>query len=137
MASSMLETKARLLEKYPASQLETMPPTEINKLRSSFPGIPEDYLQYLEGVGHGNIGEWNFKVYSGPIDASEIYDPTTAESLAGIVLVGDNFSGEVVGYNTRNQWQIGEIDSSSEFQPLYGGITTFTDMIQDRFLADA
>jgi hypothetical protein len=137
MAASILQMKARLLKVRPASRLETLSTAEIDRIRSSFPGIPEDYLEFLGVVGYGRIGLSDFMVYSGPVHPDEIYDPPTAESLGGIVLVGDNFSGDCVGYDTKSDWGIGEIDSSNEFQALYGGITTFIEMVADRFLTDA
>src|SRR5262245_58310041 len=136
MAASILQMNARLLKVRPASRLETLSTTEIDRIRSSFPGIPEDYLEFLGLVGYGRIGLSDFIVYSGPAHPSEIYDPATAESLGGIVLVGDNCSGDCVGLDTKCNWRIDDVDSSIEFQPLYGVITMFVDMVADRFVAD-
>jgi hypothetical protein len=136
MIISVDQIKTRLLETYPDSRLEIVPPAEIDQIRKEYPGIPEDYLQYLEVVGAGRIGKMMFMVYSGPCSPSDIYDAETAESLRGIVLIGDDFSGDCVGYDANDKWQIGEVGSSCEFQPPYGGNTSFVEMLYDRFLTD-
>jgi hypothetical protein len=36
---------------------------QLDKLRKQFPGIPEDYLDYLREVGAGSFRECQFTVY--------------------------------------------------------------------------
>jgi hypothetical protein len=57
------------------------------------------------------------------------------------VLVGDDFSGDCVGYDTKSGWTIGEIDhTSGRFHALDGvtsdGVTSFVWMIEERFLGN-
>ena len=108
----------QLLALHPRSRLNPVPPRQIAIIRKKYAGIPEDYLKFLSIVGEGTIGDGRFKIYGGPIQPDEIYDADTAASLAGVVLVGDNFGGWCVGYDSENDWVFGGVDSSGKFGPI-------------------
>ena len=76
-------------------------------LRERYLGIPEDYLQFLLELGWGEVGNENYMMYSGLIDAEEIYPGVGG--LAGILLFGDDFCGICAGFDVRT-WRVVEID---------------------------
>ena len=85
-------------------------PAEISKLRSTFPGIPEDYLDYLAEIGWGSFRECQYTVFSGLIDPIEIFDSETAASLERRVLCfGVSFSGDPGGFLPDENWELVEI----------------------------
>ncbi|MBU2708935.1 hypothetical protein KCM76_23270 [Zooshikella marina] len=71
---------------------------EIYKNLRDFPGLPEEYLALLKEIGYGSYGQMGFSIYGGPIDPDEIFDSETAKELEGYVLVGDDYSGWMIGY---------------------------------------
>ena len=93
--------RATLQRVFPNARLQPATEAELAAIRQQFPGIPEHYLAFLRCIGWGAVGD-NFMIYSGPVEPEEIFDAATAEKLADLVLVGDNFSGGVLGFD-QNQ----------------------------------
>jgi hypothetical protein len=97
-----------LLEKRGALQeLSPLTSHQIEKIRSDFPGIPEDYLAFLKECGYGEVVVF---LYSGPIKANEIFDyeelkevdPIEYEKLEQTWLIGDYGMGDAFGYWIQN-----------------------------------
>jgi hypothetical protein len=49
-------------------------------------------------------------IYSGPVEPGEIFDPQTADALDGLLFLGDDFAGWVVGFDTRRGWRLVGVD---------------------------
>ena len=84
----------------------------IQKMKEENPGIPGDYLEYLQNVGWGNIGE-SYMVYSGPIDPEDIFGVREDANLEHIALFGDGFSGDCDGFSIEKNWELVYIDHVS------------------------
>ncbi|HEX8916540.1 MAG TPA: hypothetical protein VF796_29585 [Humisphaera sp.] len=123
------QLKHRLLERYPKSRFTPLPGDKADALRARYPGVPEDYVQFLTEIGYGRIGGGRLSVYSGPVEADDIYDEQTAAALAGVLLVGDDFTGYCVGYATGLGWVWGGVDDACTFSPMEG-IGTFVAFIE-------
>lgn len=104
------QLRAAILRAFPDSRLVPVSEQNLDTLRAQHPDSPESYLAFLREVGAGRIGRDNLALYDGLCLPSEIYDPTGAAELEGILIVGDNFSGECVGFDTRNKWRVVSID---------------------------
>ncbi len=81
--------------------------------------------------GGGSLGD-NFMLYSGLVDPDEIFDAETAAGLAGIVFLGDNFAGEIVGFDTRDGWQLVAFDNSVSADPDPQEARTLAEFIAER-----
>jgi hypothetical protein len=77
----------------------------LAKLCAQFPDVPEHYLDFLRHVGSGSLGD-NFMIYSGPVGPEDIFDDETAAGLVGIVFFGDNFAGDIIGFDTLGGWRL-------------------------------
>ena len=77
-------------------------------LSSQFPGIPSDYLSFLQEIGFGNLG--NIQIYSGPALCNSVYPQHVSDRLASIVLIGDDMQGYCFGFDIENQYRIVEVD---------------------------
>jgi hypothetical protein len=86
---------------------------KLQVLRARHPGIPEDYLEFLTEVGWGTFGEVYFSVYSGPIDAEDVYDPETAARFKTLLILGDDCAGCNIAFDTMRSWAIVEIESAT------------------------
>lgn len=95
---------------FPAAQLTPLQDTEVAAIRTRFPDTPEHYLEFLRHVGYGSLSG-NFMLYNGLVEPDEIFDTQTANDLAGIVFIGDNFAGWMVGFEIRNGWRLVAVDS--------------------------
>jgi hypothetical protein len=89
----------------PTAQLELLSEQGLTAIRDRYPDAPEHYLAFMQQVGWGSLGG-SFMVYSGLCEPEEIFDEETAANLEGIVFFGDNFSGDMVGFDMRNGWRM-------------------------------
>ncbi len=96
---------------------ESMPlplaPEVVSELRRQFPGLREDYFNYLMFVGWGET-EAGPMIYEGPTTPEEIYGPR--DELADILLLGDDFQGYCFGYNSITGCY-GEVSNSGSWEP--------------------
>ncbi len=93
------------------SDLERVGDAGIAKLREEFPDLPRDYFSLLSHCGFGGLLGSRFMLYSGPIFPDEVFDPDDPICQAPILLVGDAFSGEHLGYLKNSQgWQLCSFD---------------------------
>jgi len=98
---------------FPGTQIEPATEEQLAGIRHAHPKAPEHYLEFLREVGWGSLGGGNFMIYSGPCDPGEIFDEATAAELAGILLLGDNFGGWLLGFDTLAGWQLVGVDNGS------------------------
>ncbi len=78
------------------------------RLLAEFPGIPSDYISFLEEIGCGNLG--SIHIYSGPALCSSIYPERVLEQLSSIVLFADDIQGYCFGFDKANEYRLVEVD---------------------------
>ncbi len=91
---------------------EPIPPDEVGELRTHFPGIPEDYLEFLEQVGWGALGDGWLMVYGEPLTPDNVFDDESARDVGPVWLVADNFGGVHYAFVPENDWELVRIDSA-------------------------
>ena len=91
----------------------TLSQTEIDVLVAEFPDLPADYLAHLAIVGWGEAASGRM-IYSGPIFPDEIFG--AAVNLKGVVLLGDDFQGNCLGFNLVTK-QYGEVIDDGTWEP--------------------
>jgi len=94
----------------PESRLTPLQEAEVVSLKAKYPQLPADYVDYLQQIGWGGIGNSFYMIYSGLIEASEIYGAEASKDLGSILFFGDNFSGYCAGFDTRRGYAVIEID---------------------------
>lgn len=125
-----------LRSKHPASQLQPLDHDQIQLLASRYPGIPEHLLEFYRQIGSGCIGDSGFSIYHPPMHAEEIYGEVRAKALASVCIVGDDFAGWCVGYDTQANWQFGGIEDDGTFSsdPVH---LTLLDLIEDWYVKES
>lgn len=90
-----------LLKRLPDSRLTPMsePPKH--------PGLPEHLVCLFSELGTGTIGRGRYAIHD-LMSPAEVYDEKTAASLEGILIVGDDFSGNCEAYDTSQGWTFGQ-----------------------------
>lgn len=83
----------------------------VEIIRARYPGLPDDYLDFLVEVGSGDLGE--FQLYSGPVPAPEMY-PSGTGALAEVLLVGDDFQGYCFGFDRASGFRLVEVSPCGE-----------------------
>ena len=89
--------------------------TEILNLRSTVPGLPEDYLQFLETVGFGGLE--GIQIYSGPVSPSSLYGNFKGDP-SSIILFGDDMQGYCFGFDTKRGFSLVEVDPQGSPETL-------------------
>lgn len=89
-----------------------------------YPRLPGDYIQYMSNVGYGGTKNGRM-IYSAPVSPTEIYGRELER--AGLVILGDDFSGRCFAYDLVGQ-RYGEVSPDGEWQPwaLEAGIVDYT-----------
>jgi hypothetical protein len=85
---------------------------QISKLRRQFPGVPDDFLDYLREVGAGNFRECQFKVYGSLGTPDEILGKGVFDWLdpeIRVLCFGDNFGGDMSGFLPDRKWAVVEL----------------------------
>lgn len=78
---------------------------EVASMLSEYPGIPAEYLEFLNRVGFGNLGELQF--YEGPVPAGDVYP--RLKGLTTILLTCDDFQGYCYGFDVASGFALVEI----------------------------
>lgn len=116
MAEDFVPLLAALRQVYPNTQLEPLTESEVSRLRDQHPSAPEHLLSFLREVGWGSLGD-NFMIYGGLVAPDEIFDTVTAAEFDWVLFFGDDFSGEMFGFDTRQGWRIVSVGG------YYSGVT--------------
>ncbi|WP_205885783.1 SMI1/KNR4 family protein [Pseudomonas orientalis] len=84
----------------------------LNAIRAGQKNAPDDYLEFLQEFGSGEIETVGFMLYNGLIEASDIFDEETAAQFEGVMIFGDDMQGRCVGFDKNDKWVVVEIDSA-------------------------
>ncbi|WP_010243295.1 hypothetical protein [Acetivibrio cellulolyticus] len=106
-------------EKGLISSFEKISTEDIEREIKENPGVPIDYIDFLQEIGFGDIGnDAYFMFYSGLIPAKDIYGEENIDELRNILLLGDDFSGYCVGFMTSEDWALVEVDEGRNIEKL-------------------
>ena len=112
MADDFEALAASIRRVFPGSRTEPATEEQLAAIRRSYPDVPGHYLEFLRRVGWGSLGG-SLMLYSGLCEPGEIFDEGSAAELPGLLFLGDNFGGWMVGFDTRAGWPLVEVDGSS------------------------
>lgn len=102
---------------------------EIDEEIRRYTNIPYDYLDFLQEIGYGEIGEGYFMLYGGLIKPSEIFNADKADKLRDILFIGDDFNGHCIGFVKAEVWELVEVD---EYQKVTFLNVSFESFIRNK-----
>jgi hypothetical protein len=82
---------------------------KLNELKANHPGLPDEYLVYLKNIGWGDFRECGYMIYSGLLTLDSIGLSKAYPLKEKVVFFGDNFSGDMAGFNLDNNYSIVEL----------------------------
>jgi hypothetical protein len=109
---------AAIRQVFPESRLEPATQDQLAAIRSAYPQVPGHYLEFLRRVGWGSLGSGNFMIYSGMCEPGDIFDEMTAVKLRGLLLVGDDFAGWLLGFDRDTGWRMVGVNNGSLDGPV-------------------
>jgi hypothetical protein len=125
MILRQLHLREHIEDAYPKSSLDAETShAEVREMAEAYPLLPDEYLSFLLTVGCGTIGETEFQIYGSAQEPEEIFDERPIELPPSALLVGDNFSGEYIGYGGEGFFVWPEV-SESKSCPAPSGITEY------------
>lgn len=119
----------QLIRKGTRGLFERMSRDEISEIIKKHPGVPTDYIEYLEEIGYGDIGDNYFMLYGGLVEATQIYEEEKAQKLRDIVFVGDYYNGHSIGFSKIGEWEMVDVDNLQNVKFLN---TSFEDFIKNK-----
>jgi len=98
----------RRVETPDSTHNKRIPLTEdkIRTLKENYPQIPEEYVSYLKNVGWGDFRQCGYGIYSGPVTLDSIGLQETYPLKEKVIFFGDNFSGDMAGFNLENNYSV-------------------------------
>ncbi len=112
------------------SKLTVVAPSRVDAIRSRYPWLPDEYLEFLRDIGAGEIGESSLMLYESPVPAKTIFGH---DAIPGVLAIGDDFQGYVYGYSPSADSSIVEIEPDGFTLDVVA--SSFDDFIRGR-LAD-
>ena len=84
----------------------------LNAIKVGQKNAPDDYLEFLQEFGSGEIETAGFMLYNGLLEASDIFDDEAAVQFEGVMIFGDDMQGRCVGFDKNDEWAVVEIDAA-------------------------
>ena len=82
--------------------------SECANFKRQYPQVPDDYILFLEKIGHGDLG--NLIIYERPMKCTEVYGKAVNKELNSILLFGDDTQGYCYGFDLKASGRVVEID---------------------------
>ena len=110
------------------SNREKLNDDEIKIIKAQYKNIPDEYLDYLKYIGWGSFLDCQFLVYGGLMTSSELDIKTEDEKNNELIFFGDNFSGDLTGFNLRKDNKV--IEWLHDYDEIYETELTFGEYIR-------
>ena len=119
----------------PQNIRELLSDDKILELRNEYPNVPEEYLEYLKGIGAGSFRECQFIVQGYLFDLGDLGLEEHYELKEGVKFFGDNFSGDFSGFDFKmNDGLV--VEFWHEDGTIYETKKTFREYIRIQMLMD-
>jgi len=116
MSPSLLALKKLLHERFPTIELQAIDKARRGELERLHPGLPEEYLDYLEFIGWGtNYLVW-YRIFDVLRGAEGLYS-ADVNALKAIAFFGGDFQGHNDGFDTADGYRIVEVDGRRLHKP--------------------
>ena len=118
----------------PQNERKLLSNFEISELKTRYIEIPEQYLNYLKEIGIGNFRECQYSVKGNLFTLNDIGLDADYNLENTILFFGDNFAGDLSGFDIDNNFEIVELwHASSE---IYRPNKCFKEYIREQMLMD-
>jgi len=93
---------------------------------------PTSYINFLKKYGTGDLSI-AFRIDSELLDYKAIYGREIPE-LEGMLVFGSDIGEYVYAFDTKNNWEVVDIDADGEIFERYGDFETFINTILDEII---
>ena len=92
-------------------------------------GVPKSYIEFIENIGLGGV-DFIFKMDDLLLKYDEIY-PKEYTHLEGMYIFASDMGEYVYAFDSKNNWEVVDIDASGEVFERYGDFETFINYMLD------
>ncbi|MCI0701129.1 MAG: hypothetical protein L0241_08600 [Planctomycetia bacterium] len=92
------------------SQLKPVPRAKCEELRTEYPELRPDYLDFLSEVGYGVIGQRQYMLYSGVVPLSELLTDACDPNWTHLLAFGDTTGGTCHAFDPFDGMRVIAID---------------------------
>jgi len=93
-------------------------------------GCPDDYCEFIKIYSGQELINDTFRLYTFPIGYDNIYGREIKE-LEGMYIFASDMGEYVYAFDSKNNWEVVDIDASGEVFERYGDFETFINQILD------
>jgi len=122
----------RLDETFFGNALRDLEPETSKSIKSDLIGAPVEYLDFLERYGVGELSSF-FRIDYQLLTHKEIYGQEIKE-LEGMLIFAGDIGDYLYAFDTKNNWEVVDIDTSGEVFERYGDFETFMNTILDKII---
>ncbi|GHT18310.1 hypothetical protein FACS189429_4610 [Bacteroidia bacterium] len=105
---------------------------EINNIKNEHKNIPDDYLKYLQNIGFGSFRESQFMIYKNLKTLFDIGIETENDEYNKLIFFGDNFSGDLSGFDLSGN----VVEYWHDSDEIYETDKSFKEYIREQMLMD-
>jgi hypothetical protein len=110
------------------TSLTRLSEADAAKIRNDYSWIDSDYVEFLQEVGYGNLGE--LQLYNQPTSATSVYS-VNGDRLQSVLVFGDDMQGHCFGFDAENNYRVVEVNPRGEVD--LGVEDTFTGLMNGYF----
>jgi len=104
----------------------------ISKYSKELNDAPKEYGNFLYKYGSGELSSF-FWIGDDLQDYQKIYGRTIKE-LDGMLVFGSDIGEYTYAFDTKNNWEVVDIDASGEIFKRYGSFETFINQMLDEII---
>ena len=103
-------------------------PSEVSKAL----GCPDSFCEFIDAYSGQELSS-SFRLYSSPISYEAVY-AREIKALEGMLIFASDIGDYLYAFDTKNNWEVVDIDTDGEVFERYGNFETFMNTILDEII---
>jgi len=112
--------------------LSDLAPNIAEAIRNDLSKAPSKYLEFLQVYGAGELSSY-FRIESELVLPEKIYGRNIPE-LNNILIFGSDIGDYLYAFDTENNWEVVELDTSGEIFERHGNFDKFINKVLDEII---
>ena len=114
------------------NSLKSLEPKTSKAIMNDLNGAPEKYIEFLNQYGVGDLSSF-FRIKYELSTPEEIYGSAT-EEIKDMLIFGSDIGDYLYAFDTKNNWEVVDLDTTGEIFDRYGDFETFMNTILDEII---
>ena len=114
------------------NSLNSLEPKISEAILNDISRAPKKYIDFISKYGVGDLGSF-FRINYELSTPEEIYGSTT-EDIKDMLIFGSDIGDYLYAFDTKNNWEVVELDTNGEIVDRHGDFETFINTILDEII---